>query len=183
MNFEDFIKLLTKRYGAPKNEQVTEDLRKYFFDRRINYDTLYDLIVENYEYETFPNLAKIKSISSAVGSHKGSKDKVMEFIDYQKQIIDDSKSYSVEKILKTIKAIRAQQEKRTLRTVEISFLHYWSSLENFAGILKDKLHLDGEIYRMCLSVKDRICQGNDDNSYRPEDELEGNRTGLHKAAF
>ena len=183
MNLDNFIESLITRYKEPKNSEIINEIRMYFIDRRINFLLLRNIIMQSHKYESFPNLPTIKEYADMIsgGDKVKAGDKFMEYLDYQKKVIDDSRTFSVEKIIKTIKAIRSAQDKRDLRTIEVSFLHFWSSLENFSGILKDKNHTENEIYRMCTDLKNRITSGNDDNSYRPEDELVGNRKGMNYA--
>jgi hypothetical protein len=176
MNLTEFIDSLISRYKEPKNPEIINEIRDYYLDRRINFFLLRQIIKQQYKYPGFPTLPTIKEYSDEISSdNPRTSNKSMDYLDYQNRVINDSKNFPIEKIIKTIRAIRSAQEKRELRVIEVSFLHYWSSLENFSGRLRDKQHAESDIYNMCYELKNKICAGDDDTFYEPSSETQGAR--------
>ena len=184
MNVEEFILLLIKRYGKADNEQIITDIKRFFTDKDADYDKLYDMIAEGYKYKRFPALADIKTITEkAIRKKTYGIDTVLQSVRIINKIIEESKNKTTDQILHSIKAIRYYQGIRELSVIEISFLHFWAALENFAGRLKDEEIPAFDIPVMCRNLKESLCRGEDDNGFYTDIEMEGQRTGLHKAVF
>lgn len=185
MELNDFLILLVKRYGSPKSEQVAIDIRNYYQIKKIDFDSAYDRIVQEYEQETFPNLAKIKKI---VGDSSGiqKSNRVDMTLEYKKRYIQESQGWPIEKLLKICNIINQKiLRSEELQFLEIELLHYWSDLWGSAEKLKDKKGHSNlktwqypDIINYCEAIKRNIIQGFGISNFNDEVEKEGVRSGM-----
>jgi hypothetical protein len=176
MNATEFIEKLEDRYGEPKNRAVTADILDYF-DRNsnVNFDQLYTVIGQNYEYESFPNLAKIKKLFDDHGVRKEQR-----FDDLQvkrKQYFEKTTKWSSEQIALHCSTLRVESLRRSLNLVETDFLYWWGDLHHHWQRLQDNGKTKFEIQSYCDAVKRSIANGEKFQDEEPDKNMNFQRVG------
>jgi hypothetical protein len=144
MNRDEFHIKLVERYGQPKNRYMAEDLNRWF--DRVNfsqYDALYNAVVENNAYESYPNVSKVKSIWDEQGFHysQTKNEDVKSYMD----LVETSKKWSVPEIVKTYKQIVKRKFRDDIYHPDIhiplrerEFICFWEQLNFLYSVFTDE---------------------------------------------
>jgi hypothetical protein len=169
MNREEFHNKLIDRYGPPKNKYMTLDIDNWF--DRVNfsqYDALYNAVVENNAYESYPNVAKVKSIWDEQGFHYSqvSKEDVTSYMD----LVEASKKWSVPEIVKTYKQIVKRKFRDGIYHPDVhvplrerEFVCFWEQLNFLYSVFTDeeeRRHFKTEGFKVDWNeIKFKIMKG------------------------
>lgn len=120
MDAAEFVIRLKRRYET-KNETILDDLNAWLdYHTMIDYKPLYDAIIENRKYDTFPPLSEVKARHSEIMANR--------------VVIHDAvkgaTQWSAEHILNRARTIRHKQDSQErLSNAEADFIHEWDVLE------------------------------------------------------
>lgn len=160
MTIEDVVKRLTERYTKDFNPIVVDDFQLWLERQDINslqLDVLYNSIIENWNYKTFPPLKKIKE-------WWGAKGKVNSYTNYPtiQKVLEETRSWSVENILKEYDEIKLKGDaigRDNLLIRDKHFLYVWDDLIHYDWQLREFRHSELEITNYLEGVKESIIRG------------------------
>ncbi len=147
---QHFINSLVERYGKPKSDFVINDIKYYFneYKDNIDFDDFYSQFVQQYEYESFPNVAKLKIFHGKM-YFKTNKDF---HYDYDYASCMDGKE--VEEICAMVFNFRNRSGE--LKSYEIDLVYKWDKLSYLYGMLTDAKKDKAYIIRQCTRMRDKI---------------------------
>ena len=173
----DFIDKLTERYGTPKNAQFTADIIGWINQEQPDLDRLYVIVVDNHEYESFPNRAKLRMFWQNFGSGKSS-DRTKEIIESIKRFNERWSLVGARRIYDTYcHILKIPSEGRT--SVHREFMNQWEVIYYHWTRLVEEGRPADLIEKYCEKVRESIVNG----TYRQEEfneeaERQGERVGL-----
>jgi hypothetical protein len=150
MNRREFGERLSQRYGV-KNSAITEDLQTWLVMIEMDdYKPLYDAVVQNRKFETFPPISEIKHHYDVLTLGRA----------VIAPIIKLTSDQSTESILNRIHELRERQNKEPLTNREIDFLHEWDVLDYVREHLEKVCEWGRERYLPYIDkVRDSIARG------------------------
>lgn len=161
MTDQEFINKLGTKWPKDMNTIDSDDilrmLPKYIDTSRL--EELYDSILENYEYKTFPSWAFIKKqIDSIIGSFGGTNDSV---IDCCRHVADQKQQWKkwTAKQLLTVYLKIVKKKAHDMTILEKEFYHFWGDLYYEYLSIKEQSNESAIIQRHCEYVRECIVFG------------------------
>jgi len=145
-----FIDTLLNRYQAPKNKGLIEDIESFFSGKSADFNSLYRDLVENYEYESFPGIAKIKKYYREGYTSS-------ECFDVRGAVLEKAKDMTVERICRIIEWLGEKTERNSY---ENSFIAIFSDLYyHYTGLINDQGVPAHRAKPYCEKIKEAIYRG------------------------
>ena len=159
MTIDECVTRLSERYDKDLKTVIVEDFKLWLERQNINslqLDVLYNTIIENWQYKTFPPHAKIKEWWGA-----GRVTHATNYLTYPK-VLDETKSWSVDKILTKFEEV--SNKKNALGWDNLSpwnqcFFYVWDALHTYDWQLREKRWSELEITPYLEGVKASIVKG------------------------
>jgi hypothetical protein len=173
-----FINRLTERYGTPKNPQFTDDIVAYLEQAKPDLNKLYTIIVDNHEYENFPNRAKIKHFWESFGTAAGLSDGTRETLRSIARFHEKWGREGSREIVRLYKSIlKKDVAARTFAQRE--FLSQWELVNYHWDRLTDEGASETARESYCDVIKNAVARGEKlTPEFNPLEELQGERVGL-----
>ena len=157
MNSDEFSQRLYARYGKPKSQYMMQDIERYFESLDVDYEKLYNCIVENHEYESFPNLAKVKKIYEEVYQFKSSSTGGGGRDAYFEKVKEISRGMSIPEIVEYVRKIRDREVERT--TIRVAFVVFYEVLSFHYNRLQEAGREQSAAIAYCEKVKESLFNG------------------------
>ena len=155
MTHREFMDQMTNRYGKPKNDMFASDIMRYLEDEAPDCSQLYNIIIDHYEYENFPNRSKVKKLWQSHGGMKTS-DKTADILRSIENFHRVCNNKTATELFNWCEKIYARTDRSFS---QIEFISRWETLYyHWTRMREEGANID-TITVYCEKVKESIIRG------------------------
>ncbi|HNR90730.1 MAG TPA: hypothetical protein PKM65_20510 [Spirochaetota bacterium] len=136
---DNFMEFLETRYNKPKTDYDYIDVRAWLINSNFDGDrfrAMYDILSENYEYNSFPKLPTLKSLWR---EHSGDHNVAPPEYDYEGEAMRNIEGKGIEELHKWSRLLRSKLGAgHALTMPQKAFLHKYDTLFYIYSVLRDQ---------------------------------------------